>query len=121
MYGGQRRSYIGSESERPLVKNSLSPIAAPRFHMPDILPVVLHSCELSTASIQGRSCLRLHFRVTLPGAFLPRGLPEQWGKMGERVGHQIRTWPTFKTQIGLPLLVPSLEISSVLSPLSKQL
>ena len=51
---GQRRSYILSESGRTLVKNSLSQIASPMFHIPDIPPGVLHFCELSTAFMKGK-------------------------------------------------------------------
>lgn len=94
-------------SERILGKDSLSQTASPLFHTPDISPLVVHSCELSSAFLQGRSRLRLYPGVSFPGAFLPQSLPGHWGKDGGNGGHQIKTWPVFKTP--KVLLVPSLE------------
>lgn len=77
------RSYTGSVSERILVKDSLYQTALPRFHMPDIPPLMIYLCELSTVFLQGRSCFKLHFSLILPSTFLPQHLPKHWGKMEE--------------------------------------
>lgn len=54
---GQRRSYIDSMSERILGIDRLSQTVSPLFHMPDISPLVVHSCELSTAFLEGGHAL----------------------------------------------------------------
>lgn len=116
---GQMRSYTGSVSERILLKDSLYQTALPRFHMPDIPPLVIYFCELSTVFLQGRSCLKLYFSLFYLVLFF-LSICQNTGQRRRKWGISNKNFAYFQNSDKVGIASFLFRTALVLSPLSKQ-